>query len=130
MRKRPSVNSPIVDKIQDGYFVNYTDLRTGWVKVYEYSKDGMAKVIGYMARNKIVDWPNVYAVPYLVEPEGGYTNIRKRPGGAVVSKVKDGSIILANPDDYFSRDWVRVYNQRGTLLGYIHCTKLLKLAEP
>lgn len=65
-----------------------------------------------------------------VKEEGGYTNIRKRPGTnyTIVGKVKDGSFILysGNYDD----KWLKVYTQKGELRGYMSGSKINALESP
>ena len=93
------------------------------IVVNDGSTDGYASKIGYMARNKVVDYPRDDVEPFFVVDEGGYTNVRKAPGGAISSKVKDGSIVLGNVND-MDKKWIRVYTQGGKLLGYMSASKL------
>ncbi len=123
VRSGCGTNYRIVDKYMDGTCINYTDLGNGWVAVYDGSTDGYASKIGYMARNKVVDYPRDDVEPFFVVDEGGYTNVRKAPGGAISSKVKDGSIVLGNVND-MDKKWIRVYTQGGKLLGYMSASKL------
>lgn len=129
IRKGPGTNYEVVEKWEDGYFINYKDTGGPWVKVYWYPCSACdLEYLGYMAKSKIVVPPKIIGVSFglaRVDPQNhDYTNIRKSPGGEVVGKVKDGSWILFNTNDYGGKTWVRVFYQNGKLRGYIHQSKL------
>lgn len=133
VRKGPGTNYAVVDKIQDGFFVNFQNMGNGWAKIYtNYTDDTPQDLIGYMSMSKIVvpQRKGEYKYVAMVAQEGGYTNIRKGPGTnyAVVGKVRDGSYILYSGD--FNSNWYKVYTQKGVFRGYMAASKLESLESP
>ncbi|MCQ2254644.1 MAG: hypothetical protein MJZ29_04040 [Bacteroidaceae bacterium] len=129
LRKGPGTNYAVVDKVQDGFFVYCSNISGGWAKAWQITSDGSKEFMGYISTSKIVEPPHdgIARIHVYVIDEDGYTNIRKGKGTntAIVGKVKDGSFILVNASDcYNGASWLRVYNQRGALRGYISARKV------
>ena len=133
IRKGPGTKYEIVDKEEDGMFINFTPAVNGWCKVYTtYTGTDEQDFRGYMAANKIVIPPRVGPWKYvaLVKDEDGYTNIRKGPGTkyAIVGKVRDGSCILISGEE--GDRWYKIYTQKGVLRGYISANKVMRVDSP
>ncbi len=127
VRRGPGSSYGIATKVKDGSTIYYEYYNSSWYKVYNTAGD----YLGYMHSSKIVAdsyysapaaTPN-YSVAY-VKREGGYTNIRRGPGTnyGVAQKVRDGSAIYVS---YYNRSWYKVYSSRGSLIGYIHSSKVV-----
>ena len=133
IRKGPGTNYEIVDKVPDGMFIHFSKGTEGWYKVYTtYTNGEQQDFLGYMAANKIVVPPREGAWKQVaqVKDEDGYTNIRKGPGTkhAIVDKVRDGGYILISGDN--DATWLKVYNQKGALRGYISAKKVMRIDSP
>ena len=133
IRKGPGTQYEIVDRVQDGMFVNIVPTKKSWTKVYTtYTSDDPQELIGYIATSKLV-FPKrqgVYKQLGMVKQEGGYTNIRKGAGTQyeIVGKVKDGSFILWSGD--YDSKWKAVYTQQGVFRGYMSGNKIEAMESP
>jgi len=133
VRKGPGTNYEIVQQIQDGMFLQFSEGAKGWYKVYETYTDGTEpKMLGYMSANKIVvpKRTGVSKTIAMVKDEDGYTNVRKGPGTkyAIVDKVRDGSFVLVSGD--YDAKWKKIYTQRGVFRGYISASRLMDMESP
>lgn len=136
IRKGPGTSYGIASTIPDGFYVYCSNISGGWAKVWDEYTDGSPMTFaGYISTSKIVRPPHdgISRTFVQVKQEGGYTNIRKGAGSssAIAAKVKDGSFILVNATDlYNGKAWVRVYNQKGGLRGYMSSSKMMMLEVP
>lgn len=129
IRKGPGTNYAIVRQYNSGDYLYYTPLKNGWSKVY--SAKSSSSYMGYMSTSRIVRInPNSgnsngssFISGVITDPTDSYVNVRRGPGTkyAISSRLDVGTRI------YYVRtgtNWVKVYNQEKTYLGYVAASRV------
>lgn len=121
---RTQPNGAVAMKIKDGTYVYYVPTSGSWYEVYNLNYN----FLGYVHKSKLVRATTsssstsvVYRFGHI-KREGGYTNIRTAPNGAVAMKIADGTYIYYVAT---SGSWYKVYNTNYNFLGYVHKTKIV-----